>query len=133
MHNHIEQTIDINASASKVWRVFTDPNLSRQMGGEYVTDWQQGSMIGWKNVDGDVVTQGTILKITPELFLQHNLLGPDGKTAVSVLTYKLFEKDGMTTLEAKEEFTVPLDDEDFTDVIMGWNMAINTIKDIAEQ
>jgi uncharacterized protein YndB with AHSA1/START domain len=133
MHNHIEQTIDINAPASKVWRVFTDPNLSRQMGGEYVTDWQQGSLIGWKNVDGDIVTQGTILKITPELLLQHNLLGPDGKTPVSVLTYKLFEKDEVTSLEAKEEFTMPLDDDDFTDVIMGWNMAINTIKEIAEK
>jgi hypothetical protein len=42
----VEKSIEINAPASKVWRIFTDPVLTRQMGGEYVSDWKAGSSFG---------------------------------------------------------------------------------------
>ena len=70
----VEKSIEINAPASKVWQVFTDPAITRQIGGEYVSDWKVGSSFGWKGLDGKMVTNGTILKIEPEKLLQHNLL-----------------------------------------------------------
>jgi len=42
----IEDSIEISAPVSKVRRVFTDPVLTRQMGGEYVSDWKVGSPFG---------------------------------------------------------------------------------------
>jgi len=48
----IEDSIEISAPVSKVWRVFTDPVLTGQMGGEYVSDWKVGSPFGWKGLDG---------------------------------------------------------------------------------
>jgi uncharacterized protein YndB with AHSA1/START domain len=47
-NDFVETSIEINAPVSKVWRVLTDLNLTRQMGGEYVSEWRVGSSFGWK-------------------------------------------------------------------------------------
>jgi len=88
----IENSIEINAPVSKVWRVFTDPVLSRQIGGEYVSDWKVGSSFGWKGLDGSMVTNGTIMKILPEKLLQHDLFDSVGSID-SVITYAFDEKN----------------------------------------
>lgn len=44
----VEKTIVINATPENVWRVFTDPSITQQMGGEYMSDWKVGSTLGWK-------------------------------------------------------------------------------------
>lgn len=87
----IEKSIEINAPVSKVWRVFTDPSLTRQMGGEYVSDWKVGSSFGWRTLDGKMVTNGTIMKILPDELLQNSLLNSVGSTN-SVITYEFDEK-----------------------------------------
>src|SRR5687768_13920664 len=87
----VEKSIEINAPVSKVWRVFTDPVLTRQMGGEYVSDWKVGSSLRWKGPDGRMLTNGTILNIEPEKLLQHNLFSSDASSAgeiTSVITYE---------------------------------------------
>ena len=91
----VESSVEINAPASKAWQVFTDPALTRQMGGEYVSDWKVGSSFGWKGPDGRMVTNGTILKIEPEKLLQHNLLNSVGSIN-SVITYNFSERNGVT-------------------------------------
>jgi hypothetical protein len=55
LHNStvIKQNITIHAPASKVWAMFNDPVLTRQMGGEYVSDWKEGSSLGWKGLNGN--------------------------------------------------------------------------------
>ena len=55
-NNLIEKSVEINAPVSKVWRVFTDPVLTRQMGGEYVSEWEVGSSFSWKSLDGQILT-----------------------------------------------------------------------------
>ena len=69
----IKKSIEVQASPEKVWRVFTDPAVTRQMGGEYVTDWKAGSALGWKGGDGNMYTSGTILEIVPGKLLKHQL------------------------------------------------------------
>jgi len=44
----IEKTIAINASPAKVWSVFRDPKVTKEMGGHYVSDWKVGSTFSWK-------------------------------------------------------------------------------------
>ena len=128
----IEKSIEINASVSKVWRVFTDPDLTRQMGGEYVSDWKVGSSFGWKGPDGRMLTNGTIMKIVPEKLLQHHLFDSVGSIH-SVITYEFDEKNGIMTLHAREDFTQPITDKEHADAAEGWNAALLAVKETAER
>jgi uncharacterized protein YndB with AHSA1/START domain len=127
----IEKSIEIRAPASKVWRVFTDPALTRQMGGEYVSDWKVGSSFGWKALDGKMVINGTIMKIEPQKLLQHNLFNSVGSTN-SVIAYEFDEKNRVTTLHAREDFVKPISDKEYADATEGWDAALLAVKEIAE-
>lgn len=128
----IEKSVEINAPASKVWRVFTDPVLTRNMGGEYVSDWKVGSSLRWKGLDRKMITDGTIMKIVSEELLQHTLLNSVGVTN-SVISYEFSEKDGVTLLHAREDFTKPITDEDYIDAAEGWDAALLAVKEAAEK
>jgi uncharacterized protein YndB with AHSA1/START domain len=128
----LEKSIEISAPVSKVWRVFTDPTLTRQMGGEYVSNWKVGSAFGWKGLDGKMVTNGTIIKIEPEKLLQHNLFSSVGSIN-SVITYEFDEKNRVTTVHAREDFTKPLTDEEYVDAAEGWDAALLAVKETAEK
>ena len=127
----IEKTIDIQAPAGKVWRVFTDPLASRQMGGEYVSDWKTGSSFGWKGSNGNMYTNGIILQIETGRFLQHNLFGPDNKTVISVITYQLSENNTFTSLRAREDLFYGMTDNEYEEASQGWAFALNAVKEIA--
>ena len=128
----VERSIEINAHASKVWQLFTDPAITRQMGGEYVSDWKVGSTFGWRGPDGKMLTNGTILQIEPEKILKHDLLDPDA-TIISVITYELREENGRTTLHASENFTNPINDKEYADAVDGWDAALMALKEVAEK
>ena len=128
----VEKSIEINAPVSKVWQVFTNPAMTRQMGGEYVSDWKVGSGFGWKGPDGKMLTNGTILQIEPEKRLKHNLLNPNS-TVISEITYELREENGRTVLYAREDFTHPVTEEEYSDAMDGWDVALAALKDVAEK
>ena len=128
----VEKSIEITAPVSKVWQVFTNPAMTRQMGGEYVSDWKVGSGFGWKGPDGKMLTTGTILQIEPEKLLKHNLLNSDSAT-ISIITYELREENGRTILYAREDLTNPVTDEEYSDVMNGWDAALAALKDVAEK
>ena len=130
-NSFIERTIEINAPVSRVWRVFTDPALTRKMGGEYVSEWKVGSAFGWKGSDGKMLTNGTILQIMPEELLQHELLNTLGSVN-SVITYQFAQKHQVTTLHAREEFAGDISDEDYADAVAGWDAALRAVKETAE-
>lgn len=79
-NNVIEKTIEINAPLDQVWRVFTDPDVTRQMGGYYETGWKMGSTFGWKGQDGNLHTKGILLDFLPRRLIKHSLFEPDGQT-----------------------------------------------------
>jgi uncharacterized protein YndB with AHSA1/START domain len=128
----IEKSIVINAPVYQVWRVFTDPALTRQMGGEYISEWEAGSSFRWMGLDGNLLTNGTIMKIEPEKLLQHTLLNSVGSTG-SVITYEFDEKNGVTTIHAREDFTDPIPDKEYKDSAEGWQAALRALKDAAER
>jgi hypothetical protein len=109
------------------------------MGGEYVSDWQVGSAIGWQDADGSMLTRGTILDIEAEQLLQHNLFakddpgGEEGAPVVSVITYSLHGIDEHTILIGREEFTYPLEEDVYTETSEGWQAALEAFKDVAEK
>ena len=128
----VQRSIEINAAASKVWQVFTDPVITRQMGGEYVSDWKVGSTFGWKASDGKMLTNGTILQIEPERLLKHNLLNTDD-TVISEITYDLREQNGRTILHASENFTNLINDKEYANAVDGWDAALIALKELAEK
>ena len=129
----IEKTIEINATPKILWRAFTDPLITRQMGGEYITDWKVGNSLSWKGMDGNIYTNGIILQIEPAKILQHNLFNPDeAEKILSVITYRLDDNKGSTTLFAKEELTVEMTDEEFEQASESWGFALKLVKDKAE-
>lgn len=129
----IEATIEINAPLNKVWSVFTNPGITKQMDGYYDTDWKVGSSFGFKKADGNRLTNGTLLDFKPERLIKHSLFEPNSETIMAVLTYEFSEKDGITLLKGKEELSQPLlDKATFDDATTGWKSALDLVKQIAE-
>lgn len=128
----LETSIQIHAPVTKVWRVFADPMLTRQMGGEYVTDWKVGDPFSFKKTNGEEVTAGVLLKYEPEKLLQHTVRSAI-RTTDATLTYEFSEQDGITTLKGREEFEESITDEEHADSLEGWKAALNMVKEIAEK
>jgi uncharacterized protein YndB with AHSA1/START domain len=128
----VESSVEIHAPVSNVWRVFTDPILTREMGGEYASDWKVGSSFGWMTPEGQMITNGSILKLEPEKLLQHNLFDEDGSVA-AVITYEFHEAVGVTTIHAREDFSAAMDDDALLDARAGWEAALHAVKEIAER
>jgi uncharacterized protein YndB with AHSA1/START domain len=127
----ITRFIEIHAPVAKVWSVFTNPEVTQQMGGEYVSDWQVGSPIQFKGLDGQILTNGVILKFEPEKILQHRLFNSVG-SAESIITYEFQAQDSKTILHSREEFAEAIADDVYNDARAGWDAALLTVKNIAE-
>lgn len=112
--------------------MFTNPGLTRQMGGYYDTDWKIGSSFGFRKTGGDRLINGILLEFETERLIQHSLYGPDSEAAMAILTYEFLEKDGVTVLTGKEELMHPLDEDAFEDASVGWESALRSLKEIAE-
>ena len=129
----IEKTIEINTIPKVLWRAFTDPLITRQMGGEYITDWKVGNSLSWKGMDGNIYTNGIILELEPEKIFKHNLFNLDEKAKIlSVITYKLQENNKSTTLYAREDYGIEMTDQEYDEASAGWDFALNILRETAE-
>lgn len=129
----IEKSVEVNASAAKVWSVFTNPAVTRKMGGEYVSDWKVGGSFGWKGQDGNMYTNGEIIRIKPEVLLQHKLFDLSNRNhLLSVITYVFEDRKGKTILSASEELNYPVTEQQLQDIAEGWDYALNAVREIAE-
>jgi uncharacterized protein YndB with AHSA1/START domain len=129
----IKKRIAVNASPNQVWRVFTDPAITRQMGGEYVSDWKTGSSFGWKGKDGKMFTKGTILQIEADRLLKHNLVDLQTGDLLSVITYELKGEANNTVIIASEELHYEMTDDQCKAASEGWDLALKAVKEIAEK
>ena len=133
-HTFIETSVEIEAPASTVWGMFTDPAFTKQMGGEYVSNWKVGSPLKWLNSAGQILTNGTILKIEPNKILQHSLFSnPESLSVMAILTYKLVGSGDRTTVRIREDFTNSITEEERVDFIQGWNVALRAAKEVGEK
>jgi len=99
----IEKSITINAPVETVWRVFTDPVITAQMGGKYVTDWKIGSDFGWVGNDGIAYTRGALLDLKEHELIEHDLFdAEDTGEVTSVITYRFTEQGDKTVLSGTE-------------------------------
>ncbi len=137
-HKTLETSIQIYAPSDRVWNIFTKAELTRELGGEYVSDWFVGASIGWKNLDGKMTTNGTIVEIEPYKLLKYSVVSEKG-TESSVIFYEFitvpFDESGgdLTLLKAREVFTKPQSEKAYIEAVKGWNIALERLKALAEK
>ena len=104
----IENTITINAPASKVWNALTNPQETKKymFGCEALSNWKVGSPLLWQgHYEGKevVFVKGTIVSINPPILLAYTTFDPNSKMEdipenYLTVTYHLKENNGTTTL-----------------------------------
>lgn len=129
----IELSINIQASMHAVWRVFTDPAATKQMGGFYETNWKAGNSFAFVKTDGTKLTNGRLLELQPGKLIKHSLFKTGSEEIISVITYEFFDNNGYTLLKGKEELSQPLGKAAFDDAREGWEFALQSVKEIAEK
>jgi uncharacterized protein YndB with AHSA1/START domain len=143
----IENTIEINAPAAKVWDYLTRPELTKlyMFGCETVSDWKKGSSLLWKGQqDGkDIIfVKGEILDIQPGRRLVYTTIDPfstidDVSENYLTVTYDLSEKNGKTTFNVKQgDYSKVAEGErrykEAYNGGEGWNPILAEIKKLAE-
>jgi uncharacterized protein YndB with AHSA1/START domain len=77
----VKQSVHIKASAERIWRVLTDPDLTQRYmyGCRTVSDWNPRTALLWEGIaDGKkvVYVKGTILEIEPPRLLRFTVFDP---------------------------------------------------------
>lgn len=130
----ITKSITVNAPANCIWQVFTKPSVTKAMGGEYVSDWKEGSAIGWKGNDGNMYTSGRIIQLEEPRLIKHRLFHMDNQDVqLSLITYRFSEQDGLTVIEAKEELNYEINEDQLSEISKGWDYALQALKETAEK
>ena len=104
----VENTIQIKASAAKVWDALTNPEQTKKymFGCETVSDWQVGSSLLWRGqyegADMDFV-KGDIVSIEPNKLLVYTTIDPnstidDTSENYLTVTYRLTESENGATI-----------------------------------
>lgn len=143
----VKSNIKINASASKVWDVLTNPAETKKymFGCETVSDWKVGSSLLWKGTyDGKemVFVKGTIKDIQQGKFLAYTTIDPNSTVEdipenYVTVTYSLSEENGTTTLAVTQgDFATVADGErrykETYNNGEGWNPILVAIKKMVE-
>jgi uncharacterized protein YndB with AHSA1/START domain len=144
----IKNEITINAPASKVWDVLTNPEQTKKymFGCETVSDWKKGSTLEWKgSYEGKemVFVKGNISEINPNKRLVYTVIDPnsgmeDKPENYLNVTYELNESSGKTELTVTQSgFETAADGQkryrDSYNNGEGWNPILVQIKKIAEE
>jgi uncharacterized protein YndB with AHSA1/START domain len=134
-YREIKQSVNIDASPNDVWSVFVNPALTRQLGGQYETDWIPGSRFRWIDLQGNAQAEGTVVRCIPEKLLElqyHDISHTDD--ILNNITYELMAtRPAFTTLAISETIHYPVSDEDYTASENAWKDILSAIADIAEK
>lgn len=143
----VQNTITINAPASKVWDALVNPEQTKKymFGCETVSDWKIGSPLLWRmNYEGKelIPVKGIVLDIQPDKLLKYTVIDPNAsypdipENYLNV-TYELEEQAGKSTLTVSQDgFEDAAEGEKrYKDVYNngeGWNPILLKIKRIIE-
>jgi uncharacterized protein YndB with AHSA1/START domain len=133
-------SIDIEASAQKVWEALTTPALIRQyfFGTTAVSDWKEGSPLIFKGEwQGKTYEDhGIILKVIPHKLFKYNywssMSGTEDKPEnYADITYELSEKNDVTTLTVLQD-NIP--DENMKEHSQqNWKKVMTGLKELVEK
>ena len=138
----VDQSVEIDAPASKVWDVLTQPEFTK----EWIKEWwpdlvilesdrKVGSLMRWKVAGGIIGAQGKISAVEPYTMLRCSFKVNDSTASKQEdLTYRLEERDGHTKLSvsvgdfgdsSEHELCYPGAEE-------AWSRSLPKIKELAE-
>ena len=123
----LHQTYHIKAPVAKVWDALVNPKvIEKWSGSRAVMDANVGSKFSlW---DGDI--KGTNIKVVAERELAQDWFGGKWDESSQVV-FLLSEKDGVTTVELKQE-NIP--DSEAADIADGWkSYYIGPLTDLLEE
>ena len=108
----IHEKVEIAAPAAAVWRVLTEPALTKKymFGCEALSDWKPGSALLWEGeYEGKkmVFVSGKVLQFEPPRLLRYTIFDPNGKLPDLPehhleMRCTLTERGGVTLLELSQ-------------------------------
>lgn len=139
--NYSAQTsINIKASADKVWQALVDPSIVKKYlhNTTMNADWKEGGLITYKGQwkGQEYEDKGTVLKFEPKKLLCTTHWSPmsgteDKQENYHVLTYELQEANGSTTLTLTQSNS-PSQEYANNMIENGWKPILKTMKKIVE-
>lgn len=144
----VQNSISINAPASKVWDALVNPQQTKKymFGCETVSDWNVGSELLWKGeYEGKemVFVKGTILQIEPEQLLVYTTIDPnstidDISENYLTVTYALSEENGQAVFTVTQgDYSKVAEGErryqEASNNGEGWNPILIEIKKLVEE
>ena len=143
----VKNSIDLNASADKVWNALTNPEQTKKymFGCEAISDWKEGSSLIWKGVfNGQEIipVKGSILNIVPNKLLKYSVIDPNAaypdipENYLNVI-YELSGKNNQTTLTVTQDGfeTAAEGEKRFNETYnngVGWDPILKEIKKLVE-
>ena len=143
----VDQSIEINSPASKVWEVLTAPQYTARWAPEFnggepfqiESDWKPGSPVLWKDKNGKTIVEGNVTALEPEKLLRFTVFDVRGErppvTPEDGITYQLSEKDSKTKLHVLQgDFSAMLEGERFRELSAEiWGHVLPKVKGITER
>ncbi|MEH6905791.1 SRPBCC domain-containing protein [Neobacillus drentensis] len=144
----VDQTIEINASASKVWEVLTVSEYNNHWATEFSSGgpqfhldstWELGSPVLWKGEDGTVIVEGNVTALEQNKILRFTVFDVRSEEKALVteedgITFHLSENNGKTTLHILQgDFSVMPEGKKYRDLSAEiWDKVLPSIKKMAE-
>jgi uncharacterized protein YndB with AHSA1/START domain len=144
----VDKSIEIAATASRVWDVLTLPDLTSQWAPEFSggasrfrieSDWELGSPVRWKNEHGEVLVEGNVTAVDLHRLLRFTVFDVRGEeppvSPEDGITYKLTERDGRTRLWVSQgDFSAMSEGAKFRDLTAQiWDRVLPKVKRLAER
>ncbi|MBT2697393.1 SRPBCC domain-containing protein [Bacillus sp. ISL-40] len=144
----VDQTIEINAPASKVWDVLTVSEYNNRWATEFSSGgpqfqlestWELGSPVLWKGEDGTVIVEGNVTALEKNKLLRFTVFDVRSEEKALVteedgITFQLSEDNGKTTLHILQgDFSVMLEGKKYRDLSAEiWDKVLPMVKEMAE-
>jgi uncharacterized protein YndB with AHSA1/START domain len=142
-----EKSIEIQASAQRVWDVLTARDATAEWASEFTaggpglhidSDWSVGSPVHWKDPKEHVVVEGVVTAAQPPVILRFTVFDTRGErppvSPEDGITYKLTEREGKTVLWVSQgDFSRMVDGANYRDLSEKiWDRALVRIKRLSE-
>lgn len=138
----VQKSIEINASASKIWEVLTNSVMAKKWikefwtdFGSFESDWKLGSPVLWKVSNGKIGAEGNVSIAEPYTMLQFSFKVNDTPVFKQEdLNYKIEDLDGRSVLVVSMgDFGDTLEHEMcYSGAVESWDKALPKIKELAE-
>ena len=137
----VQKSIEINASASKIWEVLTNSEMAKKWIKEFWTDfgslesdWKLGSPVLWKVSNGKIGAEGNVSIAEPYTMLQFSFKVNDTPVFKQEDLYKIEDLDGRSVLVVSmgDFGDTPEHEMCYSGAVESWDKALPKIKELAE-